>query len=59
MTENITTCMMCQTCHHKKAGRRPKYKTDEERKKAKQEQTNVCLQKREEALINFVLDKLN
>ena len=35
-------CAMCPTCNHKKAGRKPKYTNDVDRKKAKQEQTNKC-----------------
>ena len=67
----MTTCDMCPTCNHKKAGRKPKYTNDEDRKRAKQEQTNKCiqriyekkralsLQKKEEQLINLFLGKLN
>ena len=43
--EAMTTCDMCPTCNHKKAGRKPKYNNDDDRKRAKQEQTNKCLQR--------------
>jgi len=51
----MTICDMCPTCNHKKAGRKLKYTNDEDRKRAKQEQTNKCLQriyekKREQAM---------
>ena len=38
----MTISNVCPTCHIKKAGRKPKYTNDEDRKKAKQEQTKIC-----------------
>ena len=46
--EAMTNCDIAPTCNNnikKKVGRKTKYATDEERKKAKQEQTNKSLRK--------------
>ena len=68
---DILNCTTCPTCHQKKAGRKPKYNSDEERKKAKTEQTNKCIEQnygkrreekrkiREEKMINDLIYKLD
>lgn len=43
---DLHNCTTCPTCHQKKAGRKPKYTSDEERKQAKIEQTNKCIERK-------------
>ena len=53
----MTTCDMCPTCNHKKSGRKPKYTNDEDRKRAKQEQTNKCARNYYDAHRNLIIEK--
>ena len=53
----MTTSDMCPTCNHKKAGRKPKYTNDEDRKRAKQEQTNKCARNYYDVYRNSIIGK--
>ena len=53
----MTTDSICPTCNHKKAGRKPKYTNDDDRKRAKQEQTNKCARNYYDLHRNSIIEK--